>query len=157
MKKTVFYLAALAIPFYFGCGQGGDKTKDAATAKTDSLVKTECFKAIDGKDTADLKLNTLKSGKIKGDLLIKYQEKGANVGEVEGKFKGDTLFVDFTFKIGENKTQYKNPLALLKHDGKLVLGVGQIETSLGRSYFVKGKPISFDRGRFTFIPSECKK
>lgn len=113
--------------------------------------------AIDGKDTADLSIKTMNSGKVKGKLVINYAEKGKNDGEIAGAYSGDTLFVDYTFKIGnENKTIYKNPLAFLSKDGKLILGVGQIETTLGRSYFVKGKPISFDKGRFTFAPADCK-
>ncbi|MNH42269.1 hypothetical protein D3C79_1039360 [compost metagenome] len=89
--------------------------------------------------------------------MINYIDKGKNEGIVAGAYKGDTLFVDYTFKIGtENKTMYKNPLAFLKKDGKLILGVGQIETSMGKSYFVKGKPIDFEKGRFTFDSAVCK-
>jgi hypothetical protein len=95
--------------------------------------------------------------KITGHLLINYIDKGKNEGLISGAYKGDTLFVDYTFKIGtENKTMYKNPLAFLKKDGKLILGVGQIETSMGKSYFVKGKPIDFEKGRFTFDTAVCK-
>nr|WP_233174105.1 hypothetical protein [Pedobacter sp. ASV19] len=104
-----------------------------------------------------MKIKTLSTGKIAGKLVINYLDKGKNDGVVEGNFKGDTLFVDYTFKIGtSNPTIYKNPLAFLKKDGKLVMGVGQIETSLGKSYFVKGKPINFDKGRFVFAPVDCK-
>ncbi len=113
--------------------------------------------AVDETDTAHLSLNYLKSGKITGSLLIKYLDKGKNDGLLDGKFKGDTLFVDYTFKIGtENKTVYKNPLAFLKKDGKLILGVGQIETYLGKSFFAKDKPINYDKVRFIFSASDCQ-
>lgn len=153
MKNPGLYLSLLALPLMFSCNQSEQKTvelKDTATLK-------ECFTAIDEKDTANLALNHFENGKITGNLIINYLDKGKNDGEISGEFKGDTLFVDYTFKIGtENKTMYKNPLAFLKKDGKLILGVGQIETSMGKSYFVKGKPINFEKGRFTFDHVDCK-
>lgn len=160
MKKSPLYLALLAIPLVYSCTQTGNKSTEKAdtvvTVKTDTLFEKQCYVAIDGKDTADLKLK-VSEGKVTGSLVINYFGKGKNDGLIDGKYKGDTLFVDYTFKIGKtNQTIYKNPLALLKKDGKLILGVGQIETTLGRSYFVKGMPIRFDKGRFTFAPQECK-
>lgn len=156
MKTPAFFVAAAAAFFLFSCNQGAKSPDKTAAAKADSLKKSDCFKAIDGNDTASLTMKTLSTGKTTGTLVINYLDKGKNDGQFEGTFKGDTLFVDYTFKIGKsNPTVYKNPLAFLKKDGKLVLGVGQIETNLGKSYFVKGKPISFDRGRFTFEPADC--
>lgn len=156
MKKSAFYLALLTFPVLFSCSQGG--SENTSSADTDSLLSQQCFVAVDNEDTANLNIKTLSSGKVSGALSINYKDKGKNDGQVAGKFKGDTLFVDYTFKIGtENKTVYKNPLAFLKKDGKLILGVGQIQTTLGRSFFVKGKPISFEKGRFTFAPIACKK
>ena len=160
MKKTGLYLSFLALPLIFSCSQSGNKSselKDSLTVTADTIAKKACFVAIDAKDTANLILNESDKDKITGHLVINYVGKGKNDGEISGEYKGDTLFVDYTFKIGTtNKTQYKNPLAFLKKDGKLVLGVGQIETTMGRSYFVKGKPISFEKGRFTFSPTDCK-
>jgi hypothetical protein len=121
------------------------------------IGKQECYVAIDGTDTAFLDLNILDNGAIDGNLLIKFADKPKNTGILAGKFSGDTLFVDYSFTLGEAETPiYKNPLAFLKKDGKLTLGVGQIETTLGKSYFVKGQPINFERGKFTFEPGACK-
>ena len=160
MKSSLLYLSFLALPLIFSCTQSGNTnsaSKDSLNASTDTVGPKQCFIAVDLKDTAALTLNTFKDGNIGGHLVFDYLDKGKNDGEISGTYRGDTLFVDYTFKIGTvNKTIYKNPLAFLKKDGNLILGVGQIETSLGRSYFVKGKPISFDRGRFTFRPAECK-
>lgn len=160
MKTKIFYLALIASFFLFSCNQNGGKNStqtDSLSAVTDTAANKECFMAVDSKDTANLVLNTLSSGKVTGHLTINYLDKGKNDGDLDGVYKGDTLFVDYTFKIGTtNKTIYKNPLAFLKKDGRLILGVGQIETNLGRSYFVKGKPISFDKGRFNFDPADCK-
>lgn len=157
MKHTPLYLAFMALPLLFSCGGNSNTEQKTGQASADSVISKQCFVAADGKDTANLVVNTKGSGKISGHLTINYAEKGKNDGEIEGEFKGDTLFVDYTFKIGtENKTTYKNPLALLKKEDKMILGVGQIETTMGRSYFVKGKPISFEKGRFIFDPAECK-
>lgn len=156
MKNPLLYVSFLALPLMFSCNQRD--SKGTLDASTDTVISKQCFIAVDQKDTAELTVNNFKKGKVIGHLLINYVDKGKNDGEIKGAYKGDTLFVDYTFKIGTvNKTIYKNPLAFLKKDGNLILGVGQIETSVGRSYFVKGKPISFEKGRFTFTPTECKK
>lgn len=159
MKSSLFYLSFLALPLMLSCNQSGSKdpgSKDSLNASADTVGSKQCYIAVDVKDTAEFSFNNFKDGKVAGHLVFNYLNKGKNDGEISGVFRGDTLFADYTFKIGTvNKTIYKNPLAFLKKDGNLILGVGQIETSLGRSYFVKGKPISFDKGRFTFKPVAC--
>ncbi|WP_131536829.1 hypothetical protein [Pedobacter nototheniae] len=158
MKKTVFYLSFLAMPLAFSCNQAGKKANTSGNASSkDSVSNVQCYKADFEKDSADLKVETLSSGKIKGKLTVKYEKKPMNDGLIAGEFKGDTLFVNYTFKTGKDTVSvFTNPLAFLKKDGKLIMGVGQIETTLGRSYFVKGKPINFERGKFTFEPKDCK-
>ena len=155
MKRFVPYFAILAIPVLFSCNQ--ESNKGVANDKADSVLNTTCYQAIDGVDTAKMNVDETAAGKIKGKLYIKFEEKGPNDGTFEGEFRGDTLFVDYSFTINTtNKTVYKNPLAFLKKDGKLLMGVGQIQTTLGRSFFVKGKPIDFEKGRFQFAPVDCK-
>ncbi|MBG6236044.1 hypothetical protein IWX76_002625 [Pedobacter sp. CAN_A7] len=159
MKNLVLFTLLCASALFASCSQNndGNKANEADAAKSDSLATTECYVAIDSNDKATLKLNTLGDGKVTGSLLIAYHEKGKNDGTLEGKFSGDTLFVDYTFKIGtDNPTEYKNPLAFLKKDGQLILGVGVIETYLGRSYFAKDKPIRFDQSKFIFDPATCE-
>jgi hypothetical protein len=159
MNKSILYAVLLLTSASFGCNQNNSQNSNEVTAKPkETVVGTACYSAVDEDDVASLNYETLSNGKIKGTLLINYKDKGKNDGKIEGKFRGDTLFVDYTFKIGtENPTVYKNPLALLKKDTTLVLGVGQIETYLGKSDFVKGKAIRFDRSKFIFSPIECKK
>jgi len=154
MKKTAFYLAFMVSPLMFSCNQT-DSRKSGGTS--DTLLHEQCYISTFEKDTADLKVKTMSTGKVSGELLIKYDQKPMNKGTFEGTFKGDTLFVDYTFKEGKDTvTIYKNPLAFLKKNENLIMGVGQIETSMGRSYFVKGKPIDFEKGKFTFITKDCK-
>lgn len=157
MKKNLKHLAwaFLALPFAYSCSQGGNKQTKEESDKVVDTVKQCYISAYEG-DSATLNINIIDSIKVEGNLVINYAEKPKNDGIIRGEFKGDTLFVDYTFKIGEGATEFSNPLALLRKDNNLKLGVGQIETSYGRSYFVKGKPINFERGKFDFTLTECK-
>ena len=162
MKKTSILFVLFASLFIYSCNQG---TKDSSQGSADSLALSNlCYTAVFEKDTAQLKVQTDANGKITGDLTINYGEvkpnsleKVINVGTIAGNFRGDTLFVDYTHTSGSiNKKGFKNPLAFLKVGENLILGVGDIETHLGRSYFVSGKPINFEIARFKFIPVDCK-
>lgn len=165
MKQIVYFLAFTAFLFVLSCNQDKSKSKqtDKDIAKAD--ISDQCFLAVHEKDTADLKIRTAKDGKVTGDLVIKYGElkpnaleKGLNRGAIEGKFRGDTLFADYTFTSGtKDKTIYKNPLAFLKRGEQLILGVGEIETYVGRTYFKNDKPINFEIGKFRFEPVDCKR
>ncbi|QNR85713.1 hypothetical protein H9N25_04425 [Pedobacter riviphilus] len=156
MKRNILYLALAIIPFAYSCTQN-NKTGTSAKTKTDSLVNQSCYAAVFEKDSAAMIVKTLASGKVTGSLLVKYANKPENNGKISGKFNGDTLLVDYRFNTGKDTTKvFTNPLAFLKKDGKLIMGVGQIETTLGRSYFVKGKPINYEAGKFTFAEVGCK-
>lgn len=158
MKKNLKHLAwaFLALPLAYSCGGGNNSSSnvDDKAAALDTVKK--CYTSTFEGDSATLNLKITDSTKVEGDLLINYAGKPQNKGIVRGEFKGDTLFVDYTFKIGDGTNEFSNPLALLNQNGNLKMGVGVIETTLGRSYFVKGKPINFERGKFEFVPTECK-
>ncbi|MCX2430968.1 hypothetical protein [Pedobacter sp. GR22-10] len=154
MKRNLLYIAFAAVPFIFACNQS---EKKADSVKKDSVINETCYASSFEKDSAAMIVKTMASGKVTGSLLVKYAEKPQNKGEINGKFHGDTLLVDYRFNTGKDTTKaFTNPLAFLKKDGKLIMGVAQIETTLGRSYFVKGKPINYDAGKFTFIEVPCK-
>lgn len=156
MKKNILYVAIAAIPFVFACNQA-KTSNESVNVKADSLVNETCYKAVFEKDSAAMIVKTMASGNVKGSLLIKYANKPQNEGNIEGKFSGDTLLVQYSFKTGTDTVQvYTNPLAFLKKEGKLVMGVAQIETTMGRSYFVKGKPINYEAGKFIFDSKDCK-
>lgn len=149
-----YYLYSFIILALASCTGKDDKSKIAAV---DPIIEKKCYLAIDGSDSAFLNLDMLKSGKIKGDLLINYKDAPKNAGEIAGVKKGDTLFLDYTFKAGKSKIINKNPLAFLSKDDTLLMGVGVIETTMGRSYFVKDKPINFEKGRFKFEIKTCER
>lgn len=154
MKKNILFSAIAAVPFIFACNQS---EQTSGSAKKDSLINQTCYAASFEKDSAAMIVREMASGKIEGALLVKYAEKPQNNGKITGKFNGDTLLVDYRFNTGSDTTKaFTNPLAFLKKDGKLIMGVAQIETTLGRSYFVKGKPINYEAGKFIFIEVPCK-
>lgn len=138
-----------------GCNQNQQKANNADSsiiAESEDALVMECFEATVGKDSASLKINNL-NGKISGLLDFNFSEKDDSNGDIKGEFKGDTLFVDYTFK-SEGRIS-KNPLVFLNKDGKLIQGYGEIETYLGKTYFKDHSAIKFQDG-FTFEPVECK-
>jgi len=145
MKNLAIYGLLLSFVGFESCK---DKTHQP-TARTETITSTNCYQAIYEKDTLDLKLNTLKSGKINGKLVMKVFNDSIKTGYVAGQFRGDTLFVDFSERV------YKNPLAFLKKDGTLILGKGQIQTTMGISYLVKDVPIDFEHVKYKFSAVEC--
>ncbi|PRY55149.1 hypothetical protein B0I27_101117 [Arcticibacter pallidicorallinus] len=158
MKTNIPAILFLVSAVFFGCGSGqeGKQSQQNNETAEDLIKQTQCYVAIDGPDTAYLNLDSRADGKISGKLLIDFSEKPDNEGGLDGEFKGDTLYVNYTFTTGESKTIYKNPLAFLKDNNRLLLGVGEIESYLGKSYFKKGTAIDFERGRFKFDPIDCQ-
>lgn len=158
MKNTVLFCLLLICIGFESCQKNQEQKKIENTKVQDEKpVSVECYKALYEEDTINLKINNLKNGKITGNMVMKIINMPDKVGEISGKFHGDTLFVDYTFIQGTNdKVTFKNPMALLKKDNELILGSGKIETYLGRSYFAKGTPIDFELVKYKFTKVECK-
>ncbi|MEZ0181724.1 MULTISPECIES: hypothetical protein [Flavobacterium] len=157
MKNLVLpCLLVICIGFQSCKNEEKQKEAEAAKAEGEKVVSTECYKAIYEKDTIDLKLNTLKNGRLSGDMIMKVAPSTVRTGEVAGEFHGDTLFVDYTFRDNVNKnTTFKNPMALLKRDKQLILGNGTMQTTMGVTYIVKDKPIDFEKVKYKFEIAEC--
>ena len=125
-------------------------------APTEKPINIKCYKALYEQDTIELKINTLKSGKITGNMTMKIVNMPKKVGKIAGEFRGDTLFAAYTFIQGANdKVTFKNPMAFLKRGDEFILGNGKIETTMGASYFVKGEPIDFDNVKYKFTAVDC--
>ena len=119
-------------------------------------ISVTCYKALYENDTIDLKINTLKNGKITGNMTMKLADIPEKTGEIVGEFHGDTLLVDYKFFQETNDRKiFKNPMALLKRGNELILGSGKIETYLGRSYFAKDTPIDFEKVKYKFTTVDC--
>lgn len=157
MKNLGLFFLLLACVGLESCKKDQNPKDDEATkAQNEKPISTTCYKALYENDTIDLTVNTLKNGKITGDMIMKIEDLPAKVGKIAGEFRGDTLFADYSFIQGTNdKVTFKNPMAFLKHENELILGSGKIETYLGKSYFVKGTPIDFEKVKYKFATVEC--
>jgi hypothetical protein len=153
MKKSGLFCLLLASFVLGSCNQ---KPKDVEVKDlAEKPVSVQCYKALYETDTLELKVNTLKNGKVSGEMVMKVLNKAKKVGKIAGEFRGDTLFVDYSFVSGTDKALYKNPMALLKKGNELILGNGKIETYLGTSYFAKGQPIDFENVKYKFATVDC--
>lgn len=158
MKKLGLFCLLLACIGFQSCKKNeSEKTVDAKQVPVEKPINVQCYNALYEKDTIDLKMNTLKNGKITGDMVIKFFNMPKKVGKISGEFRGDTLYASYTFIQGTyDKVTYKNPMAFLKRGNELILGNGKIETTMGASYFVKGEPIDFERVKFKFKTVDCE-
>jgi len=168
MKNLNYFFTSIVLVSLFGCSQpqrNQEKNADSITNATSGLKPVkQCYVSRFEKDSASLTINTASTGEITGQLFIKYHEiepltleSELNVGKIEGKFKGDTLFANYNFTTGgRNKTQYTNPMAFLRKGDTLIIGVGVIINYMGRSYFDKKIPLDFKRSKFHFKPVDCK-
>lgn len=157
MKNLGLFCLLLACIGFESC-KNDQAQKDVETKKVqdEKPVSTACYRALYESDTIDLTINTLKNGKITGDMIMKIENMPNKVGKIDGEFRGDTLFADYSFIQGTNeKVKFKNPMAFLKQGNNLNLGSGKIETYLGKSYFVKGTPIEFEKVKYKFTTVDC--
>lgn len=156
MKNSTLFCSLLACIVFLSCNKNQSQKDNVNQDFDEKPVSVQCYVALYEEDTIDLKINTLKSGKISGNMDMKLLNMPVKVGEISGEFRGDTLFADYSFIQGTNeKVVFKNPMAFLKKGGELILGNGKIETYLGTSYFAKGVPIDFENVKYKFKPAEC--
>jgi len=157
MKTPVLICLLFACIGFQSCKNNQEeKTVDGTQVQAEKPLSVQCYKALYEQDTIDLKVNTLKNGKITGDMAMTLFNMPKKVGTIAGEFSGDTLFVSYTFVQGANKKiTFKNPMAFLKRGNALILGNGKIQTTLGATYFVKGSPIDFERVKFKFTTVDC--
>jgi hypothetical protein len=119
-----------------------------------ATTPNECYTSVVSKDSASLRINRV-NNKVRGTLHLNFSKKADMDGEIAGSFRGDTLFADYTYKLGGGTETFRNPAAFLLKDGKLYQGYGEIVTIVGQTTFKKDMPIIFDRG-FVFEAVNCK-
>ena len=152
--KTNSILSIIAFSFSiltFGCQQQ-QKPKE----KLMDEKKTICYQSISEKDTAWLSIDTSKKI-INGILTFHYTDKKEKYeGQFKGEMYGDTLKGHYDFKINKAEIWNRNPVAFLKKDNKLIMGVGQFMLIMGSAHFDNKVPIDYDKGRFIFEQGNCK-
>ena len=152
----LFCLLFVSIGFQSCKKNENEKVVNSKQIPVERPISVQCYKALYEKDIIDLKMNTLKNGKIIGDMMMKFFNTPQKVGKIAGEFSGDTLFVSYTFIQADNKKiTFKNPMAFLKRGEQLILGNGKMQTTLGATYFVKASPIDFESVKFKFTAVEC--
>ena len=157
MKNLGLFCLLLACIGLESCKKNqNQKDTEGTQVQAEKPISIQCYKAIYENDTIELKINTLKNGKISGNMVMKLLNMPVKDGKIIGEFHGDTLFAGYTFIQGTNdKVTYKNPMAFLKRGNEFILGNGKIETTMGASYFVKGEPIDFERVKYKFKDVPC--
>jgi hypothetical protein len=156
MKNLRLYCLLLLSIGLINC-KNNETKKTPAITEVGKPSNVACYKAIYEQDTLNLKINTFKNGEITGEMVMAINNMPKKTGEILGKFRGDTLFAAYTFVQGNYKEKtFKNPMAFLRRGDQLILGNGLIQTTMGASYFVKGKPIDFDSVKYKFYVVECE-
>ena len=157
MKTPLLFCLLFASLGFQSCKKNeNEKLVNSKQIPVERPISVQCYKAFYEKDIIDLKMNTLKNGKITGDMIMKIFNTPQKVGKIAGEFSGDTLFVSYTFIQGDNKkVTFKNPMAFLKRGEQLILGNGKMQTTMGATYFVKGSPIDFESVKYKFTAVDC--
>lgn len=141
MKLNPVILLFLIIITAFGCN---NQTTE---------VYTNYYRAVNGSDTADLKLSTI-GNHFYGQFEIRKNWYTYRTGNIEGKIMGDTLIGDFYYKPFSGGAKKRMPFALLKRDDALHIGNGLISSYMGVPFFVPSVPITYDSAEFVLVKVE---
>ncbi|RZL45216.1 MAG: hypothetical protein EOP00_17925 [Pedobacter sp.] len=126
-------------------------------AEEEPLDKSKliCYMAIDKGDTAWLNIDTT-GRRVNGLFAMSYGGVKRYDGQIKGTINGDTLKTHYDFKVNKVDKWYRNPVAFLKKENKLIMGVGEIVMVWGSGFFDEKVPIDYDKGRFVFEKVSCK-
>lgn len=141
-------LLTIPILLFASCGQPQPSSEKALKKES------KCFTAIFEQDTVHTKID-FQGKKITGTMLMKYKDGKIYEGLLTGLVKGDTLMLKYDFKINQINKWYRNPIALLNRDGKLLMGVGKINIAWGSPIFDSAVPIDYEKGKFIFQQTNC--
>lgn len=110
------------------------------------------YLAINGKDTATLKLNIMEN-RFFGTFQINSPGGRIDSGNVRGDVKGDTLIGSFNYIPHGMANAKIKPIALLKgKNGEFIQGKGHIAVYMHIPYFWENTPIKYDDPKFIFKP-----
>jgi len=123
----------------------------AACNNSSSVVNEtkSLYKAVYKKDTANLMI-VLNDKDFYGQFEINYNGLYKDSGDVNGIVKGDTLKGTYHFQRYGIEKWHRIPIALLKKEDKLIMGVGTMEIFMNMTFFKKTVPIDYQKTKFTF-------
>ncbi|TCD04042.1 hypothetical protein EZ437_07205 [Pedobacter psychroterrae] len=113
---------------------------------------TECYSYIKNRDTATLKINT-ENEELTGNLAYKLFEKDSNKGTIAGEMKGDTIIAEYIFN-SEGRSSIRE-IVLLRKDGKLYEGYGDVEERKGKMVFKDRSKLKFGDA-IVFSKTDCQ-
>lgn len=162
MKKPFLLLTAVAM-FALSCNSdkketiGDDSTSITSTDTT--LVPTVpveqkitgCYSYTKNRDTATLEINA-ENEELTGDLSYRLYEKDSNKGTIAGEIKGDTIIAEYIFD-SEGMRSVRE-LVLLRKDGKLYEGYGDVEEKSGKMVFKDRSKLKFGDA-IVFSKTDC--
>ena len=150
--KIILYSATVLVfsMICFACN------REKSVEEQMDVKTTVCYIAVAERDTAWLRIDTAGTQFLGVFELNNSKQKRRHVGPVKGVVRGDTLKGHFDFKVNGVDKWYRNPIAFLKRDGKLIMGVVATNMVWGSAYFDEKVPIDFARGKFVFDEGICK-
>ena len=155
MKKSSHLLVPV-ICLVLAC----NNTEESTPSKTDTIthdslppapmVISECYENKNGADTVQLRV-TDSSGTISGNLDYRIEGKDANTGTFAGKWFGDTLVADYSFR--SEGVRSIRQIAFLKKDSFLFEGFGPVVEENKQMKFKSRDSLSFNEvNRLSLVP-----
>ncbi|MDB5019280.1 MAG: hypothetical protein JWQ28_407 [Pedobacter sp.] len=100
-----------------------------------------CYSYNTNRDTVQLSLK-IQGAQVSGNLFYSIHEKDKNSGSVEGKLRGDTLLLNYTFK--SEGSQSVRQVAFLKQGNSLVEGYADVQEKGGIVMFKRPADLKFN-------------
>ena len=155
MKRASFLLIT-GVFLLFACSDGEESAAPTAdTTAIDSVpvivpVIVQCYENQNGADTVQLRISD-SSGMISGKLNYRIEGKDANSGSFAGKWYGDTLVADYSFR--SEGVRSVRQIAFLKKDSFLIEGFGPVTEEDKQMKFKSRDSLSFNEvNRLSLIP-----
>jgi len=140
LMKCLKFLCIGIMLIIYGCGN---------EASVDDKGAKVVYRSINKDDTAHFKIR-LTEKVFYGQFEINYHGLYKDSGDVNGIVKGDTLKGTFHYQTYGIPKWYRIPIALLKKDNKLIMGVGAMEIKMNMTFFKKNVPIDYKHATFVF-------
>ena len=115
--------------------------------------KKVTYSAVNKTDTARLHI-ILTDKAFEGQYEISHDGVYKDSGDINGVIKGDTLKGTFHYQSYGVEKWYRIPIALLKKDQQLIMGVGSMQIYMNMTFFNKNIPIDYQHPKFVFEKSQ---